>query len=97
MVRLPWRRFYATSLGGQVTGFRAGHMTDGWQGAILVDDPLKPDEAFSRTKLDAANRKLLDPPSNRGRLTRKTLIIIVMQRIAESDPVGFILGGNVEG
>ena len=29
---------YAVSLGGQITGFRAGHMTDGWQGAIIIDD-----------------------------------------------------------
>src|SRR5271166_1041738 len=50
---------YATSLAGQITGFRAGHMAPGFQGAIIIDDPLKPDDAFSKPKLDAANRKLI--------------------------------------
>jgi predicted phage terminase large subunit-like protein len=87
---------YATSLGGQVTGFRAGHMAPGFQGAILIDDPIKPEDAFSRSKLDAANRKLLTTVKSR-KANPATPIVIVMQRIAESDPVGFIEGGNLEG
>jgi len=46
---------YATSTLGQVTGFRAGHMADGFQGAILIDDPLKPNERLSRTDAAAVN------------------------------------------
>lgn len=34
---------YASSAAGQVTGFRAGHMEPGWQGALIIDDPVKPD------------------------------------------------------
>ena len=80
---------YATSLGGQITGFRAGHMAPGFQGCILIDDPIKPEDAFSRIKLDAANRKLLTTVKSR-RANPSTPIILIMQRIAESDPVGFI-------
>lgn len=87
---------YATSLGGQVTGFRAGHMTAGFQGAILIDDPIKPEDAFSATKLDAANRRLVTTVNSR-KANPDTPIILVMQRIAESDPVGFIESGNLEG
>lgn len=87
---------YATSLGGQITGFRAGHMTEGFQGAIIIDDPIKPDDAYSKTKLDAANRKLLTTVKSR-KANPKTPIVIVMQRIAESDPVGFIEKGNLPG
>lgn len=87
---------YATALGGQVTGFRAGHMTEGFQGAILIDDPIKPEDAFSRTKLDAANRKLLTTVKSR-KANPDTPMILVMQRIAESDCVGFIQSGNVDG
>lgn len=87
---------YATSLGGQITGFRAGHMTEGFQGAIIIDDPIKPEDAFSRTKLDAANRKLLTTVKSR-KANPSTPIVIVMQRIAESDPVGFIEGGSLDG
>lgn len=87
---------YATALGGQITGFRAGHMAPGFQGAIIIDDPIKPEDAYSRTKLDAANRKLITTVRSR-RANPKTPIIIIMQRIAESDPAGFVLSGGLEG
>ncbi len=87
---------YATSLGGQITGFRAGHMAEGFQGAIIIDDPIKPEDAFSRAKLDAANRKLVTTVKSR-KANPRTPIIVVMQRIAESDCVGFIKGGNLDG
>ena len=87
---------YATALGGQVTGFRAGHMATGFQGAILIDDPIKPEDAFSRSKLEAANRKLLTTVKSR-KANPDTPMILIMQRIAEADCVGFIQGGNVDG
>jgi len=87
---------YATSLGGQITGFRAGHMREGFQGAILIDDPLKPEDAFSKSKLEAANRKLLTTVKSR-KANPETPIILIMQRIAEEDPTGFIMAGNLGG
>lgn len=87
---------YATSLGGQVTGFRAGHMAPGFQGAIIIDDPIKPEDAFSKSKLDAANRKLLTTVKSR-KANPDTPIILIMQRISENDPAGFIEAGNLEG
>jgi hypothetical protein len=87
---------YATSLGGQITGFRAGHMAEGFHGAVIIDDPLKPEDGFSRVKLEAANRKLLTTVKSR-KANPKTPIILIMQRIAESDPVGFIKTGNLQG
>lgn len=85
---------YATSLGGQITGFRAGHMAEGFQGAILIDDPVKPEDAFSKSKLDAINRTLLTTVQSR-RANPDTPIILIMQRIAENDPTGFIQQGNL--
>lgn len=87
---------YATSLGGQITGFRAGHMAPGFQGAIIIDDPLKPEDAFSFAKTNQANRKLLTTVKSR-KANPKTPIVIVMQRISENDPCGFIEKGNVPG
>lgn len=87
---------YATAMGGQVTGFRAGRMVDGFQGAIIIDDPIKPEDAYSRSKLDTANRKLLTTVKSR-KANPKTPIILIMQRVAESDPTGFIKHGNLEG
>lgn len=87
---------YATAIGGQVTGFRAGHMTEGFQGAILIDDPLKPEDAFSKIKVDAVNRKILTTIQSR-KANPKTPMILVMQRVGENDPTGFIEKGNVPG
>jgi len=87
---------YATSLGGQVTGFRAGHMAPGFQGALIIDDPIKPEDSFSRVKVDAANRALLTTVKSR-KANPETPIVIIMQRTAENDPSGFALGGNLDG
>ncbi|KKL38605.1 hypothetical protein WR30_11135 [Burkholderia contaminans FFH2055] len=87
---------YAVSLGGQITGFRAGHMTEGWQGAIIIDDPLKVDDAYSKTARDKANRKLLSTVKSR-KANPDTPIIVIMQRLAEEDPTGFIKSGKLPG
>lgn len=87
---------YAVSLGGQITGFRAGHMADGWQGAIIIDDPLKVEDAYSKPNRDKANRKLISTVKSR-RANPDTPIIVIMQRLAEEDPTGFIKAGKVPG
>lgn len=94
--RMPAGGVYATSIGGQVTGFRAGHMSEGFQGCIIIDDPIKTQDTFSRVTLESANRSLITTVKSR-RANPKTPIIVVMQRIAENDPVGFIHGGNLDG
>lgn len=87
---------YAVSLGGQITGFRAGHMAEWWQGAIIIDDPLKVEDAYSKTNRDKANRKLLSTVKSR-KANPDTPIIVIMQRLAEEDPTGFIKSGKVPG
>ena len=87
---------YAVSLGGQITGFRAGYMAEGWQGAILIDDPLKVEDAYSKTNRDKANRRLISTVKSR-KANPDTPIIVIMQRLAEEDPTGFIKAGKVPG
>jgi predicted phage terminase large subunit-like protein len=87
---------YATSTGGQVTGFRAGHMDEGFNGALIIDDPAKTEDSFSKTKLAIANRKLVSTINSR-RASPKTPVIVIMQRIAENDPTGFIRSGGMGG
>lgn len=87
---------YAVSLGGQITGFRAGHMAEGWQGAIIIDDPLKVEDAYSKTNRDKANRKIMSTVKSR-KANPDTPIIVIMQRLAEEDPTGFIKSGKVPG
>ncbi|BBE09767.1 phage protein [Mycoavidus cysteinexigens] len=87
---------YAVSLGGQITGFRASHMAPGWQGALIIDDPLKVEDAYSKAARDKANRKLVSTVKSR-KAQPDTPIVVIMQRLAQEDPTGFIQMGKVPG
>lgn len=84
----------ATSTGGQVTGFRAGHMdADKFTGALLIDDPIKPDDALSKTKREAINDGYNDTIASR--LAVETVpIVVIMQRVGYRDMSGFLLRGG---
>lgn len=84
---------YATSTLGQVTGFRAGHMAEGFQGAIIIDDPLKPADSLSKTKRDAVNNAFINTVQSR-KASPDTPIIVIMQRLADEDLTGFLLNGG---
>ena len=71
-------------------------MAEGWQGAILIDDPLKVEDAYSKTNRDKANRKLISTVKSR-RANPDTPIVVIMQRLAEEDPTGFIKAGGIPG
>ena len=84
---------YATSTLGQVTGFRAGHMAEGFQGAIIIDDPLKPQDSLSKTKRDQVNNAYINTVQSR-KASPDTPVIVIMQRLADEDLTGFLLGGG---
>lgn len=85
---------YAAALGGQITGFRAGRMVEGFQGAIIIDDPMKPKDAMSKVMRDEANRTLLTTVKSR-KANPETPVVVIMQRLAEEDCTGFIEAGNL--
>lgn len=85
---------YATSTGGQVTGFRAGYIRPGFSGAIIIDDPLKADDVWSEAKREAANRKITGTIRSRRASTEHTPVILIMQRLHEDDPAGHALAGD---
>lgn len=87
---------YATSAGGQVTGFRAGLMEKGFTGALIIDDPVKPADALSDTIRDGVNNNFNE--TIKSRLAIETIpIILIMQRIHYKDLSGYLLrGGNGE-
>ena len=88
---------YVASMGGQVTGRRAGTLADdGFTGCIIIDDPLKPEDAFSKIKRDAANRKILNTVNSR-KAKSDTPIIMIMQRLHSEDPTNFVMSGNLPG
>lgn len=88
---------YAVGSGGAITGFGAGKMRPGFGGAIIIDDPIKPDEARSdiiRTGvLDWFQNTLESRKNDPG----NTPIILIMQRVHQEDLSGWLLeGGNGE-
>lgn len=58
-------------------------------GAIIIDDPIKPDDALSDQKRDAVNNKFDTTIRNRVN-SRNTPIIIIMQRLHMNDLCGYL-------
>jgi predicted phage terminase large subunit-like protein len=74
----------ATSVGGVLTGRGADF--------ILIDDPLKPEEALSEAQRNAANTWYDGSLYSRLNDKQRGCIIIIMQRLHEDDLVGHVLG-----
>jgi len=73
----------ATSVGGTLTG-RGGDM-------IVIDDPLKPDDAMSEVKRSNANQWFSNTLLSRLDDKRCGAIVVVMQRVHIDDLTGFLL------
>jgi predicted phage terminase large subunit-like protein len=73
----------ATSNGGVLTGRGAD--------IILIDDPLKPEEALSDAQRQAANEWFDHTLYSRLNDKRNGAIVIIMQRLHEDDLVGHVL------
>jgi hypothetical protein len=73
----------ATSNGGVLTGRGAD--------IILIDDPLKPEEALSDAQRQAANEWFSHTLYSRLNNKRTGAIVIIMQRLHEDDLVGHVL------
>lgn len=84
----------AKAAGGPITGFRAGYMDkERFTGALVVDDPLKPDDAFSPTKRKTVNQRATN--TFRSRLAHDGVpIIVIMQRLHGQDFAGHLLTGG---
>lgn len=112
---------YATSSGGQITGFGAGQVDDEdeafetdedfgdlvdnlldgtgiewlgikskFGGAIIIDDPNKPEDADSELRRNRVNERYDSTISNRVN-SRHTPIIIIQQRTHEDDLSGYLI------
>lgn len=89
---------YATAAGGPITGFGAGILEqpddDLFYGAIIIDDPIKVDDAFNEKERNKVNQRLNGTIKSR-RNSRDTPIIIIMQRLHEEDMSGFVLANGI--
>ncbi|MEJ8803143.1 phage terminase large subunit [Pontibacter sp. H249] len=71
---------FTTSTGGRVTGMHGDF--------IINDDPINPEEAESSNARKTANRFSGTTLSTRKTNKKRTVTIMVMQRLHESDPTG---------
>jgi hypothetical protein len=74
---------YATSVGGTLTG-RGGNI-------IIVDDPLKPEDAMSESKRSDVNDWFYSTLYSRLDSKADDVIILIMQRLHVDDLVGHVL------
>lgn len=77
---------FSTSVGGTVTGTH-GHF-------LIVDDPLNPRKAASPAERQSAIHWMRQTLSTRKVNKAVALTILVMQRLAEDDPSGDMLGDD---
>lgn len=91
--------FRAASSGSGITGFGAG--AHGWKrgdlfaGCVLLDDPLKPDDMFSKVMRDRINNRLVNTFESRVN-SPEVPVVLMHQRLVPLDPSGFVLKGNSE-
>ena len=83
----------AAAAGGPITGFRAGLMDSGFTGALIIDDPLKPDDAQSEIERERINGRWHS--TFKSRLAQEDVpVIVIMQRLHVDDFSGFLLKGG---
>jgi phage terminase large subunit-like protein len=88
--------FRAASSGGAITGFRAGLIGSSiFSGAMIVDDPLKPDDAYSETVRGFINGRWKNV--FRSRLASPDVpVIVIMQRLHIDDFTSHLLNNSGE-
>ena len=100
---------YATATGGQVTGFGAGVIDDdeereffnsyekskAFGGAIVIDDPIKPEDADQPNIRRKVNDRYESTLKNRVNSVN-TPIVIIMQRLHEEDLCGHLIKSEGE-
>lgn len=85
----PGGERYTAATGSAVTGKHAHQ--------IIYDDPLNPKKAASETELKEATDFLSQTLSQRKVSRSLTPTVLVMQRLDEQDPTGYLLGKQNEG
>ena len=110
LVTSPWyQRLWPISFKGdqneklyfenEARGFRqacaVASMTGRRGHTIGLDDPLSPEKAHSPTERDKAIRVLSETIPTRLNDPATSAIVIVMQRLHEKDPSGFVLAENL--
>lgn len=79
---------YAVSVGGSVTGMHA-HF-------LIIDDPIDPSQAASDEELKNANNWVSETLPSRKVDKEVAVTVLIMQRLHQNDPTGYILDKGKE-
>jgi len=98
---------HAVPTGGKMTGKGAGLLAANYSGCFVVDDVIKPKDAYSDTVRmeinDRFDNTFMSRLANDGVITdtdgslvkcARTPMVIIMQRVHDSDLVGYLLRGG---
>jgi hypothetical protein len=85
------QEFITTAQGYRLATSNGGVLTGRGADIILIDDPLKPEEALSDAQRQAANEWYDHTLYSRQNDKRRGAIVVIMQRLHEDDPVGHVL------
>ena len=98
---------HAVPTGGKMTGKGAGLLIESFAGCFVVDDVIKPKDAYSNTVRNEINDRydntFMSRLANDGEITGedgqpikcpRTPIAIIMQRVHSEDLIGYLLRGN---
>lgn len=89
---------YAAPFFGQITGFGCGELkSDKFAGAMIIDDPIKTQDAMSDIKRDRINFTWTNTLESRKN-DENTPVIVIMQRVHPDDFCGYLIKneGTVE-
>jgi hypothetical protein len=86
------QEFITTRQGYRLAASTGGVLTGRGADIILIDDPLKPEEALSKALRQACNEWFLNTLYSRLNDKRCGAIVIIMQRLHEDDLIGHVLG-----
>src|SRR5215831_5859755 len=89
--RLAVQEFVTTRQGYRLATSTGGVLTGRGADIILIDDPLKPEDALSEVLRRAANEWFVHTLYSRLNDKRHGAIVIIMQRLHEDDLVGHVL------
>jgi len=81
---------YSVGLGGAIIGFGAGKARGYFGGALIIDDPIKAEDARSKTIRQKCIRYYNGTLRSRLNSKKSTPIILVMQRLHPDDLVGYL-------
>ena len=73
----------------EITKLNATQKDSIFWGALVIDDPIKPEDALSETVRERVNQRFENTIRNRVN-SRNTPIIIIMQRVHEHDLCGYL-------